>query len=310
MADNEVLVITGGAGGMGLACAHVLAGRGRLLLVDVDEGQLAEARSMLSAQGTRVDTLQWRCDVSRRRRRCCRACSRLGTVSLSGAHRRGLPRDGRRRTVVEVDLVGSARITDAVFPLVEPGSSAILFGSIAGYSDVDPAVEKLLCDPLANGLFNTLERALGQPMDSATAYVLAKRGVMRLTERLATPWGAKGGRVVTISPGLIDTAMGRQELERQPIIPQMIESTPVKRATGRCPGALTMSPRLSPSSNPMPQPSSPDATSALTVVWSVRPETCWEAVDGEAASRSSRPGNPGGRPRHSGLRLFSSRQCR
>ena len=57
------------------------------------------------------------------------------------------------RTVVEVDLVGSARITDAVFPLVEPGSSAILFGSIAGYSDVDPAIEKLLCDPLADGLF-------------------------------------------------------------------------------------------------------------------------------------------------------------
>ena len=58
------------------------------------------------------------------------------------------------RTVIEVDLVGSVRITDAVFPLVEPGSSAILFGSIAGYSDVDPAIEKLLCDPLADGLFD------------------------------------------------------------------------------------------------------------------------------------------------------------
>jgi NAD(P)-dependent dehydrogenase (short-subunit alcohol dehydrogenase family) len=139
------------------------------------------------------------------------------------------------RTVIEVDLVGSVRITDAVFPLVEPGSSAILFGSIAGYSEVDPAIEKLLCDPLADGLFSTVEQALGQPMDSATSYVLAKRGVMRLAERLATPWGAKGGRVVAISPGLIDTAMGRLELERQPVIPQMIELTPVKRP-GPLPG--------------------------------------------------------------------------
>jgi NAD(P)-dependent dehydrogenase (short-subunit alcohol dehydrogenase family) len=236
MADNDVLVITGGAGGMGLASACALAGRGRLLLVDVDEGHLEEARSMLSARGASVDTL--RCDVTSpadleavadRVRTLGRFRCLVHTVGVS-------PEMADARTVIEVDLVGSVRVTDAVFPLVQPGSCAILFGSIAGYSDVDPAVEKLLGDPLADGLFSTLEQALGQPMDSATAYVLAKRGVMRLTERLATPWGAKGGRVVTISPGLIDTAMGRLELERQPIIPQMIELTPVKRPERPLPG--------------------------------------------------------------------------
>jgi NAD(P)-dependent dehydrogenase (short-subunit alcohol dehydrogenase family) len=236
MADNDVLVITGGAGGMGLACAGTLADRGRLLLVDVDEGQLEEARSMLSAQGASVDTM--RCDVTSP----ADVAAVADRVSASGrfrclVHTVGVsPEMADARTVIKVDLVGSVRVTDAVFPLVEPGSSAILFGSIAGYSDVDPAIEKLLCDPLADGLFSTLEQALCQPMDSATAYVLAKRGVIRLTERLATPWGAKGGRVVTISPGLIDTAMGRLELERQPVIPQMIELTPVKRSQGPLPG--------------------------------------------------------------------------
>jgi NAD(P)-dependent dehydrogenase (short-subunit alcohol dehydrogenase family) len=238
MADNDVLVITGGAGGMGLASAHALAGRGRLLLLDVDEGHLEEACSMLRTQGARVETLQ--CDVTShadvaavadRVRALGRFRCLVHTVGVS-------PEMAGARAVVEVDLVGSVRITDAVFPLVEPGSSAILFGSIAGYSDVDPAIEKLLCDPLADGLFSKLERALGQPMDSATAYVLAKRGVMRLTERLATPWGAKGGRVVTISPGLIDTEMGRLELERQPIIPQMIELTPLKRPESPLPGRV------------------------------------------------------------------------
>jgi NAD(P)-dependent dehydrogenase (short-subunit alcohol dehydrogenase family) len=140
------------------------------------------------------------------------------------------------RTVIEVDLVGSVHVTNAVFPLVEPGSSAILFGSIAAYSDVHPTLEKLLSDPLSDGMFGAIEKALGKPMDSATAYVLAKRGVMRLAERLAMPWGAKGGRVVTISPGLIDTPMGRLELERQPVVPQMIELTPVKRPDSPLPG--------------------------------------------------------------------------
>jgi NAD(P)-dependent dehydrogenase (short-subunit alcohol dehydrogenase family) len=236
LADNDVLVITGGAGGMGLASACALAGRGRLLLVDVDEGNLEAARSRLAAQEASVDTLQ--CDVTspadvaavaERIRAWGRFRCLVHTVGVS-------PEMADARTVIEVDLVGSARITDAMLPLVEPGSSAILFGSIAGYSDVDPAVEKLLCDPLADGLFSTLEQALGHPIDSATAYVLAKRGVMRLAERLATPWGAKGGRVVAISPGLIDTAMGRLELGRQPIIRQMIELTPVKRSASPLPG--------------------------------------------------------------------------
>jgi NAD(P)-dependent dehydrogenase (short-subunit alcohol dehydrogenase family) len=236
MADTDVYVITGGAGGMGLACASTLADRGHLVLVDVDEKQLERARAMLSAEGASVETLQ--CDVTSpadvaavadRVRAAGRFRCLVHTVGVS-------PEMADARTVVEVDLIGSVRITDAMFPLVEPGSSAILFGSIAGYSDVDPAVEILLCEPLADGLFATVEQALGQPMDSATAYVLAKRGVMRLAERLATPWGAKGGRVVAISPGLIDTPMGRLELERQPVIPVMIELTPVKRPEVPLPG--------------------------------------------------------------------------
>ena len=51
---------------------------------------------------------------------------------------------------------------------------------------------------------------------------------MRLCERAAVPWGARGGRVVSCSPGLIDTAMGRLELVHNPIKTWMAEHTPVK----------------------------------------------------------------------------------
>lgn len=96
------------------------------------------------------------------------------------------------RRVLEVDLQDSVPMTDAVFPLVGPGSSAILIGPIAGYSDVDPAVESLLDDPMAEGFVDEVERVLGGSFDSSTAYVLAKRGVVRLVERLAAPWGQRG----------------------------------------------------------------------------------------------------------------------
>jgi NAD(P)-dependent dehydrogenase (short-subunit alcohol dehydrogenase family) len=236
MAVDNVLVITGGAGGMGLACARALADRGRLLLVDLREDLLDQARKALGAQGAAVDTLP--CDVTSatdiaavadRVRELGRLRCLVHTAGVS-------PEMADAATVLDVDLAGSVRITDALFPLVNPGCSAILIGSIAGYSDVPTAVEPLLDDPLADGFLAAVEQALGQPLDSATAYVLAKRGVTRLAERLATPWGKTGGRTIAISPGLIDTPMGRLELDRQSIIPVMIEVTPVKRPDRPLPG--------------------------------------------------------------------------
>ena len=42
-------------------------------------------------------------------------------------------------------------------------------------------------------------------------------------------WGPLGGRVISLSPGLIDTPMGRQEYEQQPIMRAMLEQTPLAR---------------------------------------------------------------------------------
>jgi NAD(P)-dependent dehydrogenase (short-subunit alcohol dehydrogenase family) len=97
MSSDEVIVITGGAGGMGLASARLLASDGPLLLVDLSEEELGAASTTLRSEGARVDVL--RCDVT---------------------------------------------VPDAILPLARQGSSAVLIGSIAGYSDVDPTVEALL----------------------------------------------------------------------------------------------------------------------------------------------------------------------
>jgi NAD(P)-dependent dehydrogenase (short-subunit alcohol dehydrogenase family) len=234
MAADDVVVITGGAGGMGQACARAAAGR--VLLLDVAAEPLEKAAAALAADGIEVVTA--RCDVTSPAD-VAAAAERVRDLGRFRAlvHTAGLSptmADGRR--VLEVDLAGTVRVTDALFPLVGPGSSAVLIGSIAGYTDVAPAVEKLLDDPLADDFFAAVEAALDTSLDGATAYVLAKRGVMRLAERLAIPWGKAGGRVVSIAPGLIDTAMGRMELETQPIAKVMAEITPVQRPGAPLPG--------------------------------------------------------------------------
>jgi NAD(P)-dependent dehydrogenase (short-subunit alcohol dehydrogenase family) len=53
--------------------------------------------------------------------------------------------------------------------------------------------------------------------------------VIRAAARAAVRWGPLGGRVVSVSPGLIDTGMGRQEFEQQPMMQLMLDHTPVGR---------------------------------------------------------------------------------
>ena len=61
------------------------------------------------------------------------------------------------------------------------------------------------------------------------AYAWAKRGVIAVAARAAVAWGRRGGRVNSLAPGLIDTPMGRQEAEQQPIMKVMLDKTPLER---------------------------------------------------------------------------------
>jgi NAD(P)-dependent dehydrogenase (short-subunit alcohol dehydrogenase family) len=130
--------------------------------------------------------------------------------------------------ILRVDLVGVVRLLDAFLPLAEPSSVAVCVASIAGHLGAfDPTMDALLEDALAPELEARFLDACGSDPDPGATYRLAKRAVIRLCEQAAIGWGARGGRVVSLSPGLIDTEMGRLELEHNPIKHWMAEVTPV-----------------------------------------------------------------------------------
>jgi NAD(P)-dependent dehydrogenase (short-subunit alcohol dehydrogenase family) len=62
-------------------------------------------------------------------------------------------------------------------------------------------------------------------------YSVAKRVNQLRVEQAAVAWGPRGGRVVSISPGIISTPMGRQELEQGPSeqMQGMLDLSPVPR---------------------------------------------------------------------------------
>jgi NAD(P)-dependent dehydrogenase (short-subunit alcohol dehydrogenase family) len=215
-----VIVVTGAANGMGRASVDRLLGR-------------AEEMVAVDLVAPDIDgTVGVACDVSDPA-----AVDRLvGEVRGRGVfrglvHAAGIsPTMGDVRRVFEVDLVGTQLLLDAFEPLVEPGSAAVCFASSSAYQvpmmGPAPELDAFMENPRADGF---LDRAAEQFDDSGVAYGWAKRGVIRAAARAAVSWGRRGGRVNSLSPGLIDTGMGRQEFEVHPVMQLMLDNTPLGR---------------------------------------------------------------------------------
>ena len=100
---------------------------------------------------------------------------------------------------------------------------------IAGQAD--PVVDRIIDDPLSPTLLEDYRVALGPAgEDPGMAYSWAKRGVRRLVEREAAAFGSVGARICSVSPGTIDTPMGRQEFEQQPAMRQLESIAPLGRS--------------------------------------------------------------------------------
>jgi NAD(P)-dependent dehydrogenase (short-subunit alcohol dehydrogenase family) len=112
------------------------------------------------------------------------------------------------RTIFDVDLAGTARALDAFDHLVTEGTVAVCIASMAGHMVEWPAETLAVLDDPYAPLDTLAALADDRP---ELAYVLAKRGVMRLARRRSKAWGGRGARIVSVSPGVVDTEMGRQE---------------------------------------------------------------------------------------------------
>lgn len=116
--------------------------------------------------------------------------------------------------IMEVNLGGSALVLETLGSRVREGGAAVCLASIAGHmaGPQPAAIEAALDDPLAPELGERVGSLLGEGMRiPGMAYALSKLGVLRLVQRSAAPFGARGVRVNSVSPGLVDTPMGSLE---------------------------------------------------------------------------------------------------
>ncbi|MFV8817586.1 SDR family NAD(P)-dependent oxidoreductase [Haliea sp. E17] len=216
--SNAPVALVIGCGDMGVGCARVLGRRRPLLLADIDSQRLEASVASLADEGYLVSGTE--CDITDPAsvRELAGQLSGVGGVEVL-AHVAAVAGAaiGWRR-VMEVDLLGAHRVADAVSPAMQPGGVAVLISSTGSYQcPVDARIESLLDAPLQPGFIDKLAEAFGREPDFLEAYFMAKQGINRLARRLALEWGPRQIRAVSVSPGLINTSMGRTSGAKTPL---------------------------------------------------------------------------------------------
>ncbi len=194
--DRHVFLVTGGASGLGAACARRFVAAGaRVLVADVNDaagGQLAselgDGARFVHADVTQEASVQNAIDQAVEAFGAVHGainCAGIGlaerTVGRSGAH----PLASFAR-VIEVNLIGTF--------------NAIRLG----------AAEMATNDPLEEGrgvIVNTASIAAFDGQIGQLAYAASKGGVVAMTLPAARDLSSVGVRVCAIAPGLMDTPM-------------------------------------------------------------------------------------------------------
>lgn len=200
MKHEMVDVVVGGASGMGAAAAEALKSERPLLIVDKSGDIAAKVAQKLGAEAVECDIT----DPAAVQALADRIPA-LGSMIISAG-----VNFGTDKFQMDVNLVGPARLLSAMKGKVRDGSSAVLFSSMVELYPQPRAIEDVLDKPLDPDLIPKLIRA-GAPIQTEgpgqVGYLYAKVGIIRLMRLASIEWWKLGGRVNSITPGVIETPM-------------------------------------------------------------------------------------------------------
>ena len=226
--NKKTIIITGGAGGIGSACAEVLMDY-KLVMTDYATEDVEKVVKKLTAEG--FDAVGISCDITKKVDVEKLMKFALGQGTFGGLiHTAGVSGSGQNaRKVFDIDLIGTDIIIDAFHKVATKDSVLVLFSSIMGHTvPANPEYDNALLKPQSESSFSTISRFVKD--DADMMYNFAKRGVLLLLKENAFRIGQKGARIVSVSPGVIMTPMGIKAAEEHPDrMNKLKEMTPMGR---------------------------------------------------------------------------------
>lgn len=197
--SSKVALVTGGASGIGRACAAAFAAGGAsVVIADYDEDEGRQTAEELSADGAPVSFVA--VDVSRPEQ--CEAMVRHAVEEHGGLHiavnNAGI--GGDQAPVGEYPVDGWDRVI-----------AINLSGVFYGMRYEIPAMLEAGGGSIVN--MASILGSVGFP--NSAAYVAAKHGVLGLTKSAALEYSAQGIRVNSVGPAFINTPLIEENLDEE-----------------------------------------------------------------------------------------------
>ncbi len=220
---KQVCVITGGGSGMGLEAAKQMPKEKVLVLSGRTVAKLEGAVAALTELG--FEAYAFACDTSSREsvRALAEYAASLGeirnVINAAGVSP-GMSKGPEQEKILRINALGTVYVNQEFSKLMPAGSVIVDISSNSAYSLPSLIIPKK-CYPLAEtdeALFlkKLIKRSNLAKTDyekNGFAYSLSKNFVCWYAAKSAFDLGKKGIRVVSLSPGLIATDMGKLEEE-------------------------------------------------------------------------------------------------
>jgi NAD(P)-dependent dehydrogenase (short-subunit alcohol dehydrogenase family) len=202
---------------MGLATATIVGRDHSVVLCDVRQDRLTTAAASLEDLGITATIVN--CDVTDRGAVAdlLGAAKDLGTLA-SVIHTAGVsPSMGPADYIMRTNAIGTVNVNEAFQATAGEGSVIVNVASMAAYlipAEFVPAEHFPLALNDSGSFFSAMVATCdGIPEDarSGFAYAVSKSFVKWYSESQAERFNARGLRIVSVSPGSVDTEMGRLE---------------------------------------------------------------------------------------------------
>ncbi|MEN4476398.1 SDR family oxidoreductase [Mycolicibacterium cosmeticum] len=212
-----VAIITGGAGGMGLATAKIVGKDHAVVLADNRPARLTAAVDVLSGVGVAATAVD--CDVTDRAAVQALFATAAAVAPVTAViHAAGVsPSMGDADYVMRTNALGTVNVNETFFGAAADGAAIVNVASMAAHLLPDGLIPTdsfplALSDHAAfTAAMRAAYGAVPEEARSGMSYAVSKAFVKWYSAAQAERFTGRGLRIVSVSPGSVDTEMGRLE---------------------------------------------------------------------------------------------------